>query len=208
MDAPVGTSFSSARRATSRRTGSKHDTTTVSGVSSMMTSTPVASSNARMLRPSRPMMRPFISSFGSATATPRSPRCAPPTRSAARRARRSSSPRARRSTFLAESRISRSPMRLDASASSASRSSSRSRRRADRELSSVIPYRERTEMPDYPQPLCRAQRGESPRITPDRPGGNPHRVLPAAAVAEYRTPVGEGRRSTRPTRSALAGAHP
>ena len=40
----------------------------MSGVSSMMTSTPVASSNARMLRPSRPMMRPFISSFGSATA--------------------------------------------------------------------------------------------------------------------------------------------
>ena len=31
----------------------------------MMTSTPVASSNARMFRPSRPMMRPFISSFGS-----------------------------------------------------------------------------------------------------------------------------------------------
>ena len=40
----------------------------MSGVSSMMTSTPVASSNARMLRPSRPMMRPFISSFGSETA--------------------------------------------------------------------------------------------------------------------------------------------
>ena len=40
----------------------------MSGVSSMMTSTPVASSNARMFRPSRPMMRPFISSFGSETA--------------------------------------------------------------------------------------------------------------------------------------------
>ena len=40
----------------------------MSGVSSMMTSTPVASSKARMFRPSRPMMRPFISSFGSATA--------------------------------------------------------------------------------------------------------------------------------------------
>ena len=65
---PSDTSFSSASRATSRRTGSKHETTTVSGVSSMMTSTPVASSNARMLRPSRPMMRPFISSFGSETA--------------------------------------------------------------------------------------------------------------------------------------------
>ena len=65
---PSATSFSSASRATSRRTGSKQETTTVSGVSSMMTSTPVASSNARMLRPSRPMMRPFISSLGSETA--------------------------------------------------------------------------------------------------------------------------------------------
>ena len=40
----------------------------MSGVSSMMTSTPVACSNARMFRPSRPMMRPFISSLGRATA--------------------------------------------------------------------------------------------------------------------------------------------
>ena len=54
-------------RATSRRTGSKADSTTASGVSSMMTSTPVACSNERMLRPSRPMMRPFISSEGSCT---------------------------------------------------------------------------------------------------------------------------------------------
>jgi len=45
---PSETSFSSASRATSRRIGSKHETTTVSGVSSMMTSTPVASSNARI----------------------------------------------------------------------------------------------------------------------------------------------------------------
>ena len=36
-----------------------------SGVSSMMRSQPVAVSRARMLRPSRPMMRPFISSLGS-----------------------------------------------------------------------------------------------------------------------------------------------
>ena len=36
------------------------------GVSSMIRSTPVACSKARMLRPSRPMMRPFISSLGSA----------------------------------------------------------------------------------------------------------------------------------------------
>src|SRR3712207_8107576 len=55
-------------RATSRRTGSKHEMTTVSGVSSMMTSTPVAASNARMLRPSRPITRPFMSSEGSAIA--------------------------------------------------------------------------------------------------------------------------------------------
>ena len=38
-----------------------------SGVSSMIRSTPVAVSSARMLRPSRPMMRPFISSLGSGT---------------------------------------------------------------------------------------------------------------------------------------------
>ena len=35
-----------------------------SGVSSMMKSTPVRFSSARMLRPSRPMMRPFMSSAG------------------------------------------------------------------------------------------------------------------------------------------------
>ncbi len=40
------------------------DSTTVSGVSSMIRSTPVACSRARMLRPSRPMIRPFISSDG------------------------------------------------------------------------------------------------------------------------------------------------
>ena len=37
------------------------------GVSSTMRSTPVASSSARMLRPSRPMMRPFKSSLGRST---------------------------------------------------------------------------------------------------------------------------------------------
>ena len=37
------------------------------GVSSMITSTPVRFSSARMLRPSRPMMRPFMSSEGSST---------------------------------------------------------------------------------------------------------------------------------------------
>ena len=33
----------------------------------MITSTPVAFSNARILRPSRPMMRPFMSSVGMST---------------------------------------------------------------------------------------------------------------------------------------------
>ena len=51
-------------RATSRRTGSKQDSSTASGVSSMIRLTPVTASKVRMLRPSRPMMRPFISSLG------------------------------------------------------------------------------------------------------------------------------------------------
>ena len=53
--------------ATSRRTGSKPDNTTASGVSSMISSTPVIVSRVRILRPSLPMIRPFISSFGSCT---------------------------------------------------------------------------------------------------------------------------------------------
>ena len=40
---------------------------TASGVSSTMRSTPVASSSARMFRPSRPMIRPFMSSDGRST---------------------------------------------------------------------------------------------------------------------------------------------
>ena len=63
---PSWTSFSSVMRAASRRTGSKLLSTTASGVSSMMMLTPVAASNARMLRPSRPMIRPFMSSLGRA----------------------------------------------------------------------------------------------------------------------------------------------
>ncbi len=55
------------RRATSRRTPSKPDRTTAPGVSSMMKSTPVRFSSARMLRPSRPMIRPFMSSADSWT---------------------------------------------------------------------------------------------------------------------------------------------
>ena len=64
---PSAISLASARRATSRRTMSKALTITTPGVSSMITSTPVAFSKARMLRPSRPMMRPFISSLGMST---------------------------------------------------------------------------------------------------------------------------------------------
>ena len=64
---PSTMSFSSASLATSRRTGSKELTVMASGVSSMMRSTPVMVSRVRMFRPSRPMMRPFISSLGRAT---------------------------------------------------------------------------------------------------------------------------------------------
>jgi hypothetical protein len=60
----VETSFSSVSRPTSRRTGSKQESSTGLGVSSMIRLTPVTDSNARMLRPSRPMIRPFISSAG------------------------------------------------------------------------------------------------------------------------------------------------
>ena len=49
--------------AISRRTGSKAERIMASGVSSTMISIPVAASSALMLRPSRPMIRPFISSF-------------------------------------------------------------------------------------------------------------------------------------------------
>jgi hypothetical protein len=64
VDPAVLDSFVSASRAISRRTGSNPLITTVSGVSSMIRSTPVACSRARMFRPSRPMIRPFISSDG------------------------------------------------------------------------------------------------------------------------------------------------
>ena len=64
---PSPTSRSMACRATSRRTGSKQERMTASGVSSTTTSTPVAASNERMFRPSRPMMRPFMSSLGRVT---------------------------------------------------------------------------------------------------------------------------------------------
>ncbi len=64
---PSVMSLVSVRRAVSRRTPSKPESTTASGVSSMMKSMPVMFSSVRMLRPSRPMMRPFMSSDGRLT---------------------------------------------------------------------------------------------------------------------------------------------
>ena len=64
---PSATSFETVSFAIARRTPSKPERTTAWGVSSMITSTPVRFSSARMLRPSRPMMRPFMSSDGSST---------------------------------------------------------------------------------------------------------------------------------------------
>ena len=61
---PSSISFVSVSRAISRRMPSNDESTTACGVSSMMKSTPVRCSSARMLRPSRPMMRPFMSSDG------------------------------------------------------------------------------------------------------------------------------------------------
>ncbi len=88
-------SRSSETRAISRRIGLWHEITTASGVSSMMISTPVAASMARMLRPSRPMIRPFISSLGSASTETVRPTNSPASRSIAietiRLARRSDS---------------------------------------------------------------------------------------------------------------------
>ena len=64
---PSWISLSSATLAISRRTLSNPVTMTTPGVSSTITSTPVAFSKARMFRPSRPMIRPFISSLGMST---------------------------------------------------------------------------------------------------------------------------------------------
>ena len=50
------------------RPGSTHDTTTESGASTTTTTTPAASSKARRFRPPRPILRPYISSLGKATA--------------------------------------------------------------------------------------------------------------------------------------------
>ena len=54
-------------RATSLLIGSNPDKITASGVSSIIRSTPVSVSSVRILRPSRPIILPFISSFGSWT---------------------------------------------------------------------------------------------------------------------------------------------
>ncbi len=64
---PSRINLARARRPISRRTESKHETVTESGVSSTITSTPAACSKALMLRPFRPTIRPFISSLGSVT---------------------------------------------------------------------------------------------------------------------------------------------
>ncbi len=64
---PSASRRTSACRAISRRTESKPETRTASGVSSTITSTPVSASNERMLRPSRPMIRPLRSSVASGT---------------------------------------------------------------------------------------------------------------------------------------------
>ena len=61
---PSLTSRSRVSLPISRRTGSKQESSTASGVSSMIRLTPVTDSKARMLRPSRPMILPFISSPG------------------------------------------------------------------------------------------------------------------------------------------------
>src|SRR3989344_4495134 len=56
--------FSSATRAMARRSGSYEEKTIEPGVSSIITSTPVARSNALMFRPSLPIILPFRSSLG------------------------------------------------------------------------------------------------------------------------------------------------
>ena len=64
---PSTTSFSKAILATSLLIGSNPDKTTASGVSSIIRSTPVSDSRVLILRPSLPIILPFISSLGSET---------------------------------------------------------------------------------------------------------------------------------------------
>lgn len=67
MDSAVCNKLSSAILAISLLTGSKHESVIASGVSSIIRSTPVRVSIALMLRPSLPMILPFISSLGRGT---------------------------------------------------------------------------------------------------------------------------------------------
>ena len=53
----------SAKRAISLLTGSKQESKIASGVSSTIISTPVTASKERILRPSRPIIRPLTSSL-------------------------------------------------------------------------------------------------------------------------------------------------
>src|SRR3990170_983144 len=64
---PSDISLSSASLQTCRRKGSKQDMIMVPGVSSTIISTPVRRSSARILRPSLPIILPFISSEGILT---------------------------------------------------------------------------------------------------------------------------------------------
>ena len=64
---PSSINCSNVRRATSRRIGSNPDSITAPGVSSIIRSTPVACSRARIFLPSRPIMRPLIESSERAT---------------------------------------------------------------------------------------------------------------------------------------------
>ena len=59
---PSATNLCKLKRAISLLNGSNEDNKIASGVSSTIKSTPVAASMARMLRPSLPMICPFISS--------------------------------------------------------------------------------------------------------------------------------------------------
>ncbi len=64
---PSRKSLSRLILAISRLTVSKHESITASGVSSIITSTPVAISSDLIFLPSLPMILPFISSLGNAT---------------------------------------------------------------------------------------------------------------------------------------------
>ncbi|CRG02901.1 Uncharacterised protein [Streptococcus pneumoniae] len=64
---PSETRLTKAVLAISLLIGSKPDKMTASGVSSIIKSIPVSVSSVRIFLPSRPIIRPFISSFGKFT---------------------------------------------------------------------------------------------------------------------------------------------